>query len=431
MLQGLWSLLRFTWDPHDGGMLEQNAAVPATNHTDDEPQLERTLSLPLLVFYGLGVTVGAGIFALVGEILGIAGDHAALAFLLAGVIAGFTGVSYMALVAQFPRAGGEAVYVNRGLGRQAGRFAGLGVVVTGIISSAVVAQAFSGYVATLVPVPKSLTAAALVLLLTAVAWWGVRESVIVASIVTVLEVGTLLVVALFGLPEIDLDVVARGFDLSGAGTAGAILTGAGIAFFAFIGFEDIANMAEETKDPRTTAPRAIRWTLAITLLAYVGLAIVAVSLPDRSAIADSDAPMAVIFEAVSGLDSAPVATIASFAMVNGILVQIVMASRVLYGMANEGQLPTVLAQVDDTRHTPARATLLVGAAIIVLLLFPLVTLARVTSIVTLSVFTLVNLALVRLTRTMPELGHTKWVVNGVVGAIVSAGLGVWQVVELF
>lgn len=315
-------------------MLEQNAAVPAANPTDDEPQLERTLSLPLLVFYGLGVTVGAGIFALVGEILGIAGDHAALAFLLAGVIAGFTGVSYMALVAQFPRAGGEAVYVNRGLGRQAGRFAGLGVVVTGIISSAVVAQAFSGYVATLVSVPKWLTAAALVLLLTAVAWWGVRESVIVASIVTVLEVGTLLAVALFGLPEIELDVVARGFDLSGAGTTSAVLTGAGIAFFAFIGFEDIANMAEETKDPRTTAPRA-------------------------------------------------------------------------------------------------RATLLVGAAIIVLLMFPLVTLARVTSIVTLSVFTLVNLALVRLTRLMPELGHMKWVVNGVVGAIVSAGLGIWQIVELF
>jgi len=214
-------------------MLEQNAAVPAANPTDDEPQLERTLSLPLLVFYGLGVTVGAGIFALVGEILGIAGDHAALAFLLAGVIAGFTGVSYMALVAQFPRAGGEAVYVNRGLGRQAGRFAGLGVVVTGIISSAVVAQAFSGYVATLVSVPKWLTAAALVLLLTAVAWWGVRESVIVASIVTVLEVGTLLAVALFGLPEIELDVVARGFDLSGAGTTSAVLTGAGIAFFAY------------------------------------------------------------------------------------------------------------------------------------------------------------------------------------------------------
>lgn len=412
-------------------MLEQNAAAPATDHTSDDPQLERTLSLPLLVFYGLGVTVGAGIFALVGEILGIAGDHAAVAFLLAGVIAGFTGVSYMALVAQFPRAGGEAVYVNRGLGRQAGRFAGLGVVVTGIISSAVVAQAFSGYVATLVSVPKSLTAAALVLLLTAVAWWGVRESVIVASIVTVLEVGTLLVVALFGLPEIDLDAVARGFDLTGAGTTGAILTGAGIAFFAFIGFEDIANMAEETRDPRTTAPRAIRWTLAITLLAYVGLAIVAVSLPDRTSIADSDAPMAVIFEAVSGLDSAPVATIASFAMVNGILVQIVMASRVLYGMANEGQLPATLAAVDGHRHTPARATLLVGAAIIVLLMFPLVTLARVTSIVTLSVFTLVNLALVRLTRTMPELRHTKWLVNGVTGAVVSAGLGVWQIVELF
>lgn len=413
-------------------LTERTTPTPPTSTPPGEDSgLDRTLSLPLLVFYGLGVTVGAGIFALVGEILGIAGDQAPLAFLLAGVIAGFTGVSYMALVAQFPRAGGEAVYVNRGLGRQAGRFAGLGVVVTGIISSAVVAQAFSGYVATLVSVPKSLTAALLVLLLTAVAWWGVRESVIVASVVTILEVGTLIVVALFGLPEIDLGVVQDGFDLGGAGTTGAVLTGAGIAFFAFIGFEDIANMAEETNNPRTTAPRAIRWTLSITMVAYVGLALVAASLPDRASIADSDAPMAVIFEAVSGLDSAPVATIAAFAMVNGILVQIVMASRVLYGMANEGQLPRALSMIDTNRRTPARATLLVGAAIILLLMFPLVTLARVTSIVTLSVFTLVNVALVRLTRTIPELAHTRWLVNGAIGAVVSAGLGVWQVVELF
>ena len=141
--------------------------------------------------------------------------------------------------------------------------------------------------------------------------------------------------------------------------------------------------------------------------------------------------MAVIFEAVSGLDSAPVATIAAFAMVNGILVQIVMASRVLYGMANEGQLPRALSAIDSRRRTPARATVFVGAAIILLLMFPLVTLARATSIVTLSVFTLVNVALVRLTRTIPELGHTRWLVNGAIGAAVSAGLGVWQIVELF
>lgn len=152
--------------------------MPTTGLRKPEAQVERpselrrTLSLPLLVFYGLGVTVGAGIFALVGEILDVSGDQAPLAFILAGLISGFTGVSYMALVAQFPRAGGEAVYVSRGIGRRAGRFAGMGVVATGTISSAVVALAFAGYVTTLVPIPRLLAAVLIVGALVLVACWG-------------------------------------------------------------------------------------------------------------------------------------------------------------------------------------------------------------------------------------------------------------------
>lgn len=397
-----------------------------------EDRLRRTLSLPLLVFYGLGVTVGAGIFALVGEILGSAGDQAPLAFLVAGVIAGLTGMSYMALVAQFPRAGGEAVYVRNGLGTAAGRVAGLGVVVTGVVSSAVVALAFAGYVSTLVAVPERLTAAGIVVVLCGVAWWGVRESVLLAAVVTLLEVGTLIVVITFGLPHVDASAIAPSFNLFAEGAFGPVFAGAGIAFFAFIGFEDIANMAEETIDPRRTAPKAIAWTLGVTLIAYVSLATIAASLSNRTEIAESSAPMTVIFSEVSGLNSAPIATIASFAMVNGILVQIVMASRVLYGMAKDGQLPEGLAVVNPTHKTPSRATLLVGLAIVLLaLFFPLVTLAKATSIITLTVFTLVNIALIRLTQTNEELAQRRWLVNGVLGAAASAALGIWQVFELF
>ncbi len=397
-----------------------------------EQQLRRTLSLPLLVLYGLGVTVGAGIFALVGEILGLAGDQAPLAFLIAAVIAGFTGISYMALVAQFPRAGGEAVYVRHGLGNSAGRLTGLGVVVTGIISSAVVALAFAGYVSTLVAVPERVAAVGVVAILCLVAWWGVKESVILAAVVTVLEVATLLVIVGFGIPFLEADAIAPSFNLFADGAIGPVFAGAGIAFFAFIGFEDIANMAEETIDPRRAAPRAIAWTLGVTVIAYVALAMVAASLSNRSEITESSAPMTVVFSEVSGLNSAPVATIASFAMVNGILVQIVMAARVLYGMAGDGQLPGALAVVDKVHRTPARATMLVGCAIVVLtVFFPLVTLARATSIITLSVFALVNIALVRLTRTHPALARTRWLVNGLLGAVASASLGAWQVAELF
>jgi len=384
------------------------------------------------VLYGLGVTVGAGVFALVGEILSSAGDQAPLAFLVAGVIAGLTGISYMALVAQFPQAGGEAVYVRNGVGNAAGRLVGLGVVITGVISSAVVALAFAGYASTLVAVPERVMAVGIVALLCAVAWWGVRESVVLAAVVTVLEVGTLLVVVGFGIPAFKAEAIAPSFNLFADGAIGPVFAGAGIAFFAFIGFEDIANMAEETIDPRRTTPRAIAWTLGVTLIVYVALAVIAASLANRSEITESSAPMTVIFSEVSGLNSAPIATIASFAMVNGILVQIVMASRVLYGMASDGQLPGALAVVNQVHQTPARATMLVGFAIVVLaVFFPLVSLAKATSIITLIVFTLVNIALVRLTRTDRALARKRWLVVGLLGAGASAGLGAWQVVVLF
>jgi len=323
----------------------------ASNHTE----LSRTLSLPMLVFYGLGVTIGAGIFALVGEILGLAGDQAPLAFLVAGVVAGFTGLSYMVLVAQYPRAGGEAVYVSRGISSLAGSAAGLGVVITGIVSSAVVALAFAGYVTTLLPIPESLAAVLLVALLTFVAWWGIRESVALAAVVTILELGTLFVIIGFGLDGIDVATVGSGFDAFADGAIGPVLAGAGIAFFAFIGFEDIANMAEETVDPQRTAPRAILWTLIVTIIAYVSLALIAASLPNRSAITDSSAPMSEVFEAVSGLDPAIVSTIASFAMVNGILVQIVMASRVLYGMKPHRLQPSSWVLPSSYSPLPSRS----------------------------------------------------------------------------
>lgn len=402
------------------------------DRTDDSPALRRSLSLPLLVFYGVGVTVGAGIFALIGEILGLAGDRAPQAFLLAGLIAGTTGLSYAVLVRIFPRAGGEAVFVNRGLGTFFGRLVGFGVVVTGIVSSAVIALAFAGYAGTLVPLPSPLLVVVVVALLAAIAWWGVRESVIFAALVTVLEVGTLAVVIAFGLPLLgDTARLAAAFTPTADLAAMApVLSGAVIAFFAFIGFEDIENMAEETLDPVRTAPRAILLTLGITVAIYIALAAVAVMAPGRDAIASSPAPLAVLFETISGMDGKPIAAIAAIAMINGILVQIIMAARVLYGMANEGLLPAFFARVDPVHRTPARATWLVAAVIIVLaLFFPLLRLAEATSLVTLSVFALVNLSLFAIGTRMPETGLRAWRWWGLFGAAVSFALAAWQVTQ--
>ncbi len=158
------------------------------------PSLRRVLSLPWLVFYGVGVTIGAGIFALIGEVLAIAGDHAVWSFLLAGVVAGFTGFSYVLLAAAYPRAAGEAVFVKNGLGNMAGRLVGYAVVAVAITSSAVIALAFARYLASFTGLYEPASLVAIMALLALIAVVGVRESVAFAALITVLEVGTLLLV---------------------------------------------------------------------------------------------------------------------------------------------------------------------------------------------------------------------------------------------
>ncbi len=408
----------------------QAASFSPLSVENESGALKRTLNLPLLVFYGVGVTIGAGIFALLGEILAVAGDRAPLAFLLSGLLAGITGFCYMQLVKVFPRAGGEAVFVNQGMGPSMGRIAGLGVVVTGIVSSAVISIAFAGYVHSLVPLPEKPVTALLILGLALVAWWGVKESVIFAAVVTLLEVGILVCVILLGLPMLaESESLARSFSLSfEPAVMTPVLASAVMAFFAFVGFEDIANMAEETVKPRRNVPLAILFTLVISVTLYVLLALTAAQVPDRASITESGAPMAALYEAVSGRDPKAITVIAAIAMLNGILVQIVMASRVLFGMAGEGLLPGWLAAVDSKRRTPHRAIFLVAAAILALaLFFPLVRLAQTTSLVTLSVFTLVDISLFLLGCKRPGTGLARWRWVGLVGAVLSAALVVWQV----
>lgn len=389
------------------------------------PSLKRALGLPLLVFYGLGVTVGAGIFALIGEIVGLAGDHAPLAFLLAGLIAAATARSYALLAPRFPKAGGATVYAHEGLGPTAGRVVGIGLAITGTVSSAVIAIAFAGYAGTLLGLPQWLLAPACVAVLAAVACIGVRESVAFAAGITILEVGTLVVVAAVGLPVLaDGEVLARlATPPAGRVELDIVVAATAVAFFAFIGFEDIVNMAEEAKAPERTMGPAIAITLATSTALYVVIAMVAAAIPDRETISESDAPLADLFAILTGFPAAPVSTIAAIAMVNGILVQMLMVSRVLYGMANDGLLPPWIGAVSKSRRTPVRATLMTAAAIAVLAaIAPMVGLAQATGYVTLAVFAAVNVSLYRLASrpTWRGPGHVRW--WGVAGAALSLGL---------
>jgi amino acid transporter len=402
----------------------------AMSQNPSGPTLKRALGLPLLVFYGLGVTVGAGIFALIGEILGLAGDHAPLAFLVAGIIAAITARAFALLSRCYPRAAGEAIYATHGFGPVAGRLAGLGVAITGVISSAVIGLAFAGHVGTLVPLPTILLLVVLLALIACVALLGVKESVVVAAAITILEVGTLIVVAIVGAPSLVDAAIWERLATPPATFAQLELTlaAATVAFFAFIGFEGIVNMAEETPNPERHLGAAIGITLAVTIALYATIAAIAAALPDRAAIAESPAPLADLFAKLTGFSAAPISVMAAIAMINGILVQMVMASRVVYGMAREGLLPAWLGAIEPRRRTPLRATVIVTVIIAALALAaPLLTLAQASGYVTLFIFALVNLSLFRIAARPDWPGPRRQRLWGLLGAALAGGLLTFEV----
>jgi APA family basic amino acid/polyamine antiporter len=393
---------------------------------DATPGLRRVLTLPWLVFYGVGVTVGAGIFALIGDILGLAGDHAPWAFAVAGVVAAFTALSYAALASAYPRAAGEVIYVKEGIGPLPGRLVGYALLLTALMAGAVISLAFARYVSSFSGVPEWAALAGVLAVLCGVAIAGVKESVAAAALITALEVGTLMVVIAAGLPAA-VESGALWTVLAPPTEAtqwSAVLGASFLAFFAFIGFENIVNMAEESEDATRVIPKAVLLTLVISVAIYALAAAVAAAYADRAALVASKAPLAVLFEGATGRPGAIIAAMASIAMVNGILVQIVMASRVLYGMAEEGMMPGLLGRLHPRRRTPVIAimlfTLLIG---LLALTVPLVRLAEMTSFLILAIFTLVNASLFLIGRRpdAPE-GLRRWRWMGLIGAAVTLAL---------
>jgi len=370
------------------------------------PGLRRRLSLPLVTLYGLGTTVGAGIFVLVGKVAGSAGMYAPAAFLVASLLAALTAVSFAELTARIPKSAGEALYVHAGLGRRwLAVLVGLMVIAAAVVSSATIVTGAAGYARTLLPLPPWLMVGALVLLLAGVAGWGIAESVTLASLVTVAEIGLLVVVIAGGagafatLPARLPELVPP---LEGLVWVG-ILSGAILAFYAYLGFEDMVNLAEEVTDVRRTLPAGIFLTLVVTTLLYLALATLAVLAVPQAELAASEAPLALIFERTAGVSAPAFNLVVSLAVINGALIQIIMAARVLYGLGREGWLSPALGRVNPRTRTPLVATAVVAAVILALALaFPLVALAKIASTVTLTIFALVNLSLYRIKRRDPR-----------------------------
>jgi len=363
-----------------------------------QPTLKRVLTLSQATFYGVGAILGAGIYVLVGEVVALAGYATALAFLLAAFIALMTAFSYAELGSQFPRSAGEAVYVEEGFQKAyLTRLVGLLVIFSGAFSTAAMVRGFTGYLAVFVDLPLTLVVILLITAMTLIAVWGISLSVWLICSITVLEVLGLVGVCFLShdvftnLPDISLFLVPADWQ-----SASGVFAGAFLAFYAFIGFEDIANIAEEVKEPERNLPRAILVSLIVATVLYVLVSVVAVIALPLEEIAGHPAPMAAIVES-HGFDSRLISLISLIAIINGAMVQIIMASRVLYGMANLRRLPAWLATVNSVTQTPVNATLVISLIILVLALWlPLRSLAGLTSTAILVVFALVNGALIRL-----------------------------------
>ncbi|NNE53102.1 MAG: amino acid permease [Sulfitobacter sp.] len=376
-------------------MTDQNSAGPV----EEGPKLRRAVNLPLLILYGLGITIGAGIYVLIGAAAAEAGPYAPSAFLFAAFVMCFSALSFAELSGRIPQSAGEAVYVDAGFGWNWLTLAtGLLIIIAATIAGAAISIGCAGYVGVLVPLPQPVIVAAIVLSMGAVAAKGVKESVTFAGILTVIEIMGLLAIVVAGFaadPTIYKQIPASLPPLTDMAALTGVLSASLIAFFAFIGFDDVVNLVEETQDPKRTMPRAIIWSLIAVTLIYFLVVFVAVQSVSADRLADSKAPIGLLFEELTGLPPLGITLVAIVATINGVVIEIIMASRVVYGLGKKGRLPSVLARVNATTRVPLNATVLITGLMLAAAMFvPLAELVEWTSQMILAAFTLVNMALI-------------------------------------
>ena len=366
-----------------------------------EPTLKRSIGLGLLTLYGLGTILGAGIYVLIGEVARVSGTATPSAFLVAALLAGFTAFSYAELAGRLPKSAGEAAYVQAGFSRpRVSQLTGWAVIFTGVVSAATIARGFVGYLSVFLTLPPTLIIIMLVVAVGALAFWGISESLWAAGAITVVEVAGLILVCWVARGSLDQVGVDWLQFLPGPGSDpwAGVLAGAFVAFYAYIGFEDIVNVAEEVQQPRRTVPAAIILCLLVSTGLYMLVAVIAITSVPLERLAGSTAPLAEVVIS-QGYSPDVIALISLLAVVNGALIQVIMASRVLYGLAAQDLAWSVFARVHRVTRTPHYATLVAGLAVLALaVVFPLEVLARMTSFVALGIFAGVNAALLRLKR---------------------------------
>jgi basic amino acid/polyamine antiporter, APA family len=380
--------------------MRESSAETEEGAAPDAPSLRRTIGPAQMALYGLGSMLGAGIYGLIGKAAGQAGNAVWLSFIVALVAALLTAFSYASLGSRYPRAAGAAYVTGRAYGFPLLSFmVGLALVCSGLTSIATQSQVFAANIAALFgleSIPLSWLALGFLLILTGLVFRGIRESMWVNVLCTLIEAGGLVIVIVVGASYWGSVDYLETPTLPGSDHAALLVMQAAVlAFFAFIGFEDMINVAEETRDPERTVPLGLILAMAAAAVLYIAIAVTAVSVVPWQELAAAPGPITAVMErAAPSVPPLLFTVITLFAVANTALVNYVTASRLIYGMARQGLLPQRLGNVHAARRTPHLA---VAALFLVLaplaLLGTITELASATVLLLLLVFTVVNGAL--------------------------------------
>jgi APA family basic amino acid/polyamine antiporter len=351
--------------------------------------------------YGVGIILGAGIYALVGEAAGVAGNAVWMSFVIGAVVSIFTGLSYAELSAMYPKTAAEYVYVRKAYGNRFLAFLiGWLILFTGIASAATVALGFAGYFKSMFSHPTMLVAVILLALLSYVNFIGIKESSKFNILFTFIEIIGLIIVIVLGIGSFgkaNLLDAPNGFK--------GVVTATSLIFFAYIGFEEIVSLAEETKNPKRNIPMALMTSIPIITTLYILVSLAAVSLVDWQVLGKAEAPLALAVSSVLGsTGSTVISFIALFSTMSTVLIILIVTSRMIYGMSHDRALPKFLSLVHKKRKTPWVAIIVtMMLSILFMLIGKIDTLASITSMGAFISFAVVNLSLIWLRISKPKL----------------------------
>lgn len=365
-------------------------------------ELKRSLNLAMLVFYGTGMILGAGIYSIIGKAAVPAGETLWLSFLVAAVVVTLTALSYAELASMFPKAGAEFVYLAEAFPRHRwlGFTTGVAVVFAGAATAATVAIAFSNYLREFFPLPELSIAVTLLTVFTILALVGIRASTWANVVFTLVEASGLLVIIYLGFSS------ERFGDAMCATPHLGTLTGSALVVFSFFGFENIVNLADEAKQPIRDIPRAILLSLFISSALYLLVSFAALALADHHELSATEAPLMMIANKTSRSCGVALGIIALFSTANTALISMIGASRLLFGIAKTGALPAALTRVSRTSQSPWVASILIFVvAISFLPLGKIEVLASISSFATMFAYAAVNCAVIRLRYSKPDLAR--------------------------